>query len=47
MLDMTLLFPFHLLFTVLKKIVKISVERKKRFYSLWVTGITINVMVPT
>lgn len=32
---------------VLKRIVKISVERNKSFHSLWVIGIIINVMVPT
>lgn len=47
MLNMAALFSFHLLFMVLKIIVKISVERNKRFHSLWVIGIIINVMVPT
>lgn len=44
---MAAFFSFHLLFVVLKRTVKISVERNKRFHSLWVIGIIINVMVPT
>lgn len=44
---MPALFSFHLLFMVLKRIVKISVEGNKRFHSLWVIAVIINVMVPT
>lgn len=47
MLNMAAFFSFHLLFMALKRIVKIFVERNKCFYSLRVTGIIINVMVPT
>lgn len=47
MLNMAALFSFHLLVMVLKRIVKISMERNKCFRSLWVIGIIINVMVPT